>query len=497
MPEPKRFPGWSRRDLLLAPVGVAAILLASVSYFWQARDWNSASRLMLTYAIVDRGSIRLDPYRVQTNDIASFNGHYYTDKQPGYSLAAAVPYAIAKAAIGLPDHPEGPPALTHWPGDYWATLGTAGLATAIGAAVLVLLARRAGCGPRAAALVGLAYGLATPAYAYASMSYGHQLASACLLGSLALVDRPGSRRPVLGLAASGFLAASASVVELSVGPISALIGIFAIGKVVTRSVPAGAIAGFVVGAAVPTLVLLGYNTMAFGNPLDIGYAHHATEQFAEVHSADNPLGIRAPDWSKALPLLWGRHRGLFFYAPILLLAPAGWVALLSRGKIGLGLVAILASLAVFLVNVSYPEWTGGWSTGPRLLVPLIPFGMIGVAGTLAVGGRGAAALAGILASLGGALILLFQGVGAQLPQDVLDPLVQVVWPLWSGGRIPPWWLGDRFTRTIPSVLAPGRFGGLPPGRQWLQFLPLVVGQAVAIGLLMATLGRGRRADTET
>ncbi|MEW4452294.1 hypothetical protein AB1L30_06370, partial [Bremerella sp. JC817] len=60
-------------------------------------------------------------------------------------------------------------------------------------------------------------------------------------------------------------------------------------------------------------------------------------------------------------------------------------ALMARKRWGLGLVALLASLAVFLINVSYPEWTGGWSTGPRLLVPLLPFGMIGVAGLLAAG----------------------------------------------------------------------------------------------------------------
>ena len=39
------------------------------------------------------------------------------------------------------------------------------------------------------------------------------------------------------------------------------------------------------------------------------------------------------------------------------------------------------------MNLSYPEWTGGWSTGPRLLVPLLPFAMLPVASLLAVGGR--------------------------------------------------------------------------------------------------------------
>ena len=33
-------------------LGVFLILWASYAFWWQARDWNSASRLMLTYALV-------------------------------------------------------------------------------------------------------------------------------------------------------------------------------------------------------------------------------------------------------------------------------------------------------------------------------------------------------------------------------------------------------------------------------------------------------------
>lgn len=476
----------------MTPIGVALILFASFAFFWQARDWNSASRLMLAYALVDQGTIRLDDYRVQTNDIARIDDRYYTDKQPGYSLVATIPYAIAKVAFGVPDHPIGGPALRHWPGDYWATLGTAGLATAIGAAVLVLLAGRVGCGPRASALVGLSYGLATPAYAYATMSYGHQLAAACLLGALALIDRPGARGPSWGMLLAGCLASYASVVELSVGPISAILAGFVLAKVLSKGLPVKGLGMFAVGAAGPTLVLMGYNLSAFGSPFDIGYAHHATEQFAQVHSEDNPLGLRSPDWSRAVPLLWGRYRGLFFYAPILLLAVPGWFALMARKRWGLGLVALLASLAVFLINVSYPEWTGGWSTGPRLLVPLLPFGMIGVAGLLAAGGRWASIPAALLATAGGVVILLFQGVGAQLPQDVTDPITQIVLPHWLGEPVAPWWIGGRFTRTIVSEGWPDWVGRLDSGRQWLQFVPLVLGQVVAIAALMAALGRGAR-----
>ena len=64
---------------------VFVILLASSSYFWQARDWNVASRLMLTYALVDRGTLTIDGLDDQTRDIARYRGHFYSDKTPGTS----------------------------------------------------------------------------------------------------------------------------------------------------------------------------------------------------------------------------------------------------------------------------------------------------------------------------------------------------------------------------------------------------------------------------
>ena len=471
---------------------MALILLGSFAFVWQARDWNSASRLMLAYAIVDRGTIRIDDYRDQTGDKAEVDGRYYTDKQPGYSLAAAVPYAAAKGVLGLPDHPRGGLALRYWPGDYWATLGTAGLASAIAGALLAVIARRFGCGPRTSAIVGLSYGLATPAFAYATMSYGHQLASACLLGAFALIDRPGDRRPARAMAAAGVLAAWASVVELSVGPVSAILAAFAAFEAARGRVSARGLVAFVLGAMGPTAILLAYNLLAFGHPLDIGYAHHADPYFETLHPPENPSGLTAPRWDRLVPLLWGRYRGLGFYAPIVLLAVPGWLASLTRGWAAASLVSMMAAGAVLLVNLSYPEWTGGWSTGPRLLVPALPFAMIGVAGALAAGGRPAMVLGAGLTVVGAALMLMFVGVGAQLPQWWADPLVEVVWPHWSGGRLARGWVGDRFTRTLPSLLFPRWVEGLGPGRAWLQFAPLVAGQGVAVAILMGLLGRRPR-----
>ena len=82
-----------------------SILLVSYAFFWQARDWNASTRLMLTYALMDRGTLQLDGLQIHTGDIAHFRGHYYIDKLPGFSALATIPYGLAKVIFRLPGHP--------------------------------------------------------------------------------------------------------------------------------------------------------------------------------------------------------------------------------------------------------------------------------------------------------------------------------------------------------------------------------------------------------
>jgi hypothetical protein len=480
---------WNR-----AETWVFLVLLGSYAYFWQTRDWNSASRLMLTYALVDRGTIAINGMETQTNDRAYFRGRSYTDKLPGYSLLAAVPYGLAKTALRLPDHPLNVKAKAYWAADYWVVLGTSGLCTALSGVILVGLARDLECGPRRSALVGLAYGLATPAYVYATLGHGHQASAFALLASFALLWRFDAPRPALRAGLAGFLASYAAVIELAVGPVSAVLGLYLLAQVIGRKRKVSTLGDFGVGAAVPLLVLLGYNQLAFGSPWDMGYFHHATDIFAKVHNEANPLGLRRPDLSRAYPLLFGRYRGLTFYAPIVVLVPFGLVALARRRLWGMAAVATAAMAAVFAVNVCYPEWTGGWCTGPRLLVPLLPFAMLPVAGLLAGGSRWALAAAVLLTLAGGVLMLLFVGVGGRIPQYYNDPLLQAVWVHWRGGHRPEWEEGP-FARNLFALLFPGAVAGLPATARGLQFAPLVVAQGAAVSLLFWRAGRRREATS--
>ena len=270
----------------------------SYAFFWQSRDWNTGSRLMLTYALVDRGTIQLDGLNRQTGDIAFYQGHYYTDKLPGFSLLSAGPYFVAKTVLGLPAHPLLREGIPLWPADYWVTLGTSGLLTALTAVILSGLARALGCGRRRAALVGLAYGLATPGGCRLrrTLSYGHQASACALLASFGFLWRDPVGRDGRWIGLAGFLAAYAAVIELQVGPVSALLGFYLLVQVLGRRRRPAALGQFLVGAIGPTLLLLGYNQLAFGSPWDMGYFHEVERIFRAVHSA------RRPAWSGSAPM---------------------------------------------------------------------------------------------------------------------------------------------------------------------------------------------------
>lgn len=473
-------PAGREAAVLAALVGLT--VFGSIAYHWHSRDWNVSSRLMLTYAIGDRGQVAIDGLEDHTRDRARVAGRYYSDKSPGQSLAGLPVYAVIRSIGLVPAHPVGVKGdgFTHWWADYWVTLFTSGLATAIGAAVLTAGSWRLGVSAGGSALIGLSYGLATPAYVYGSLFYGHQLAAVLLLVALALIEsragKPG--RGIAAWLATGFFAGYAVLTELSLAPAAIILAGRLAWLVLRGGLRRQAIGLFLIGATVPALILMSYNTLAFGSPLTLGYFHEDLKEFSDVHSESNPLGLRRLDFSKIVPLLVGPSRGLLLFAPIVLLAAPGWVRLGrgAGGRPGLALTSLAIFLSVFAVNLSYPEWTGGWATGPRLLVASLPFALIGAAGFLIEPvPRWRKLLAGLLALAGAILMLLYQGAGGRVPHTISRPLVEFVWPIWQG-RGP-------LECTIVWKLAPAWVQSLPAMRQWLQYLPLLAYQLV-MGLLI-------------
>ncbi|MFM1802897.1 MAG: hypothetical protein RJA81_2249 [Planctomycetota bacterium] len=421
-----------------------AVWLSS-GWFHQSRDWNSASRLMLVYALGDRASISIDGLQRQTGDLAFKDGHYFCDKAPGYSFLAVPAYVSGKSLFGWPDHPLNQDGFAYWTADFWVTWLTSGLATGIIAVILFQILTSLNITTRWASVSSLMCCFASPMMVYASLAYGHQVASALFLGSawIALAKEKWIRSPKR-LVLIGICCGFGVLTELAQAPLAILIGLVVLcsdrnpQKILNH-------AGYLIIGAVPSaLILFAYNFIAFGSPLDMGYFHHATQQFAKVHSADNPLGLTAPDFSHLMPLIWGEYRGLLFYAPWAILAPVGWLKMVLGRNYGVLSLSLGGFLIPLWVNLSYPEWTGGWSTGPRLLVPALPW--LALASGYSMSQKFCRFISVPLFLWGWVITILFVSVGGRISQDIQRPLRDAVLPLWSGGRMPPFWPGERFAR---------------------------------------------------
>ncbi len=177
-----------RQTRVAAVLGVALFL--SYAYFYGAGGWNQNSRFAMIRAILERHTLQIDAYQLHTGDRAFWRGHYYTDKAPGASLVALAPVQAARLisrAAGV--DPASFPGIA-WT-SYVASLVTSGLFTVVAALCVFRLSLRWGASTGAALFAAAAYGLATPAWAYATLFMGHGQTAGCLMIALVAADALG------------------------------------------------------------------------------------------------------------------------------------------------------------------------------------------------------------------------------------------------------------------------------------------------------------------
>lgn len=416
---------------------LAAGLLVGYAYFYQGGDWNQNSRFALVRAIVERGTVQIDDTgrwqgELVTGDLARRGTHLYSDKAPGLALTAVPVVAVAR--LLTPASKAGLATLA-----YVATVATAAVPTVLAACLLFWLALQLGSSAGGAAFAAATFGLGTPAWCYATLLFGHALATGCLVAAFAAavaLATPGSaRRDALYAAGLGLTAGWATVTEYPCAIPAVLIAGLALastwlgGAARWRRVVAG-VAG---GAAVCVVVLMIYNQAAFGAPLGVSYAHvEGLEGFKQGFLGVTYPKVRVLGW-----LLFGRFRGLFYLAPALALAPAGF-ALLVRAhtsrRAGLTAAAIVVYFVLF--NASYFYWHGAWSYGPRYLAPALPFFCLALAPLWT---RAPWALRAPLAALAlyGVVLSLVAVSTTALPskEDYEQPVGQLLWPSFRRGEL--------------------------------------------------------------
>jgi hypothetical protein len=478
-----------------------ALLLLCYAYFFPRwADWGQNSKLDLTLAIVDKGTLMIDDYVHNTGDYAYYNGHYYSDKAPGTSFLGVLPYAAFKLAAQTPlmtrlmDAIRANPALA-------ATLRPEGSGlledkvyqalaltvitfsiVAVPSALLgVVLYRLAGMftpNRTYALLVPVIYGLATIAFPYSSILNSRQIVAVLLTVSFYLLLRLGQRgRGMVTLALVGFLLGLALICDYPSALIIAGIGLY--GAYAARRAlgvhPVRAALIMAAAALPPVLLMAAYNFAIFGTPLPVGYLYSVL--YTDLH-AQGLVSLTYPKLDALHGLTFGSFRGLFYLSPVLLLALAGFWACYRTGRYRAELLVSLWAVASFLLfNSSSAMWWGGFAVGPAYLVPMLPFLALGLVFFLQRwGGRGwARALVAGLAVLSFVLVWAETIGGQSFPDLTPNPLIAYSLPRLAAGDIAR------------------NFGMLLRLRGFASLLPLALGMALcAYGLWRFVVGGRRR-----
>jgi len=463
------------------------VLLFSYAYFFPRwADWNMNSRFDLVLAIVDKGTLAIDDYYQNTGDYASYKGHFYSDKAPGVSFLGVPAYITYKVISAVPPVPQvlarageggaladtlregGTGLLPDKVSFAMALTFVTFLTVAIPSAILgVLLYRTLGllCPDRWNLAVTLAYGLGTAAFPYANALYGHQVAASLLFGAFYLLLRGKTQGfGVARLACTGLLLGYAVITEYPTALIAVAIVVYALLVVPQRT----RLGWLVLGGVLPLIPMALYNYAIFGTPVPVGYKYSVL--YTVEHSA-GIISLTYPKLDALLGITLSPFRGLFFLSPVLLLAVPGflqfWRKLAWRPEWGVALFSVVSFL---LFNASSSMWWGGFTVGPRYVVPMLPFMSLGLAFFLAGGSMWRRAIFGALAMLSVAMVWAQTIAGQSFPEAMFkNPLLEVSLPYLARGDI---------ARNLGMVLLL---------RQWYSLLPLV---AILLLLALALWVRG-------
>ncbi len=361
--------------------GAVAVFLLLVGQA-QVTVLDGSSMLAVAQSIVHHGTLSVPPeLGVPGHDGTT----YYSKYGLLLPLLSVVPVALAQpigALTGRVDLVEAAAAASLMP-----------LVGGALAAALFLLGRRLGA-PRAAALL-VAAGTVLGTYL---LPYGRDFFTEPLvaLGLVVMVER--------ALAGRELHAGAALAFAILARPQSAAFAPLLFGFLLLRGGGVNAIARTLAPLALAALVTVAYNLHRFHDPLEFGYKPPADP------------GFTTPFFEGAGGLLFSPEKSIVLFAPAIVLAPFALVALWRRDRpTAAWLVALF--VAVFGLAATWWSWQGGWSWGPRLVIPGVVLLLVGL-GPWIGAGRARLRLAGALFALG--FVISFSAVLAPPGRQLLD-----------------------------------------------------------------------------
>jgi len=364
------------------------------SFFASWVGWNENSRFFLIRSIVDENRLDIGSFYNQTTDRSFYNGHYYSDKDPGISFFSIPVYYSWKVIYDI--FPENfrntyngtnqysttfvsenkTPIFDYTnPGFFTLTsmillvIFTSSLFSALTVTLVYKISKYFTKNEKHRLLLVFTFGLGTLALPYGIVFYEQAISTFIIFLTFYLLikikqDKITDKKY---FALAGILVGYMVTVQI----VTIILFIFYF-IYVLLSKNKVYILLFVLGALLGILPLVFYNYSIFGTFLE------STRLHLDPSIWPPPRGeftiLRTPNIFVILRSLFDLRRGLFFYYPILIFSFIGLYYLYKKFKAET--ILIISIFILFLLLSVRLMWREGASFGARYFTPTMPFLMI-------------------------------------------------------------------------------------------------------------------------
>ena len=445
---------------------LAILAMSALLYSWMSPEItapNERTRLYLTMAILENGGIAIDDQVARYGkvfDLASREGHFYSDKAPGASIIA-LPFVAIYTWLGGSSAIE---FLTNF-ARHWVMIPFALLTLLLVRGLLMKLeVERTIANQAAVALV-----VGTSFLHYGAAFFGHALVTCvALVSALAMYHctrPPPHEASAEGGAAHtpethpgwrfllGFSGGLAFAIEYQAAVLCVAIAVAYMST--RRNWNIKAILIPFAGAMIPILATFAYNTAAFGGPLETSYGHLHHSYSKTLHS-QGLFGIKLPTATSVYGLFFGPSRGMLLGAPIVMMGLFGGRLLWEKSR-GLAVYVGLGCAAYLFLITGTTIWHGGWGFGPRLLVPI--FGIAAIPGGLLLAKWSESLTSSLLVRVYLVAGVVFNALVItafpEIPPEISSPIKSIALPMLEQGTPSPnlgmMWLGLKGSMSLAPL----------------------------------------------
>ena len=362
-------------------------------FFIHWGGWYENSIFALTRAIVDETRFQIDSYANQTSDRAFYNGHYYTEKAPGTSILGVPVYWTTKVflhSLNLDSKfPPGNQTITFNirptvvlitqanPGIVVLismilfTLFTSTLFSALTIVLIFKISRFFTNNTNLRIFVAFIYGLASLAFSYGTvlntLAVGTFFSLFSFFFILKITKNKDFKRTNYFIV--GFLFCLAFVFEFSTIIISICLFFYFVSNKIKSNI------FIIIGFLIPFLLFILFNYSILGK-IDLISKYEDRQIFSTVPNlVFNSYGFLPPSIHVTYQILFGSYRGLLFYFPIFYFSLIGLYYFFKTNRRD-AILIFITFLSFVVFTSSRITWHGGYTFGPRYLLPMTPFLMV-------------------------------------------------------------------------------------------------------------------------